>query len=58
MIDEVEGVIGEVDWWVRRSTKLKLKAMIGEVGEVEVEGSLSLSLSLSLFARESGNGLK
>ena len=48
MIGEVEGVIGEVDWWVRRSTKLKLKAMIGEVGEVEVEGSLSLSLSLSL----------
>ena len=41
-----------VDWWVHRSAKSKSKAVIGEVGEVEVEGSLSL------FACESGNGLK
>ena len=37
----------------RRSAKSKSKAVIGEVGEVEVEGSLS-----SVFAHESRNGLK
>ena len=45
-----------VDRWVCRS--VKSKAVIGEVGEVKVEGSLSLSLSICVFARESINGLK
>ena len=35
-----------VDRWVHRSAKSKSKAVIGEVGEVKVKGSLSLSLSL------------
>ena len=43
-----------VDRWFHRLAKSKSKAVIGEVGEVEVEGSLSLSL----FACKSGNGLK
>ena len=42
-----------VDWWVRRSAKSKSKAVISEVGKVEVEGSLSF-----VFACEFGNGLK